>query len=137
MPLPLLPIAVTLLAGGSFWAGKKHLDKKKYTPERRMVFETAMDSVKDATKLMALADVFEQQGLRAQAVLLRKRARLRSLPQPIKDARRQAMAKAFMSKDITQLGKFADALDSETAYSNAAKIRAYMKTLQTGTPQGV
>jgi hypothetical protein len=129
MPLPLLPLGIMALIGTSAWAGKKHLDKKKYTPERKMIFETAMEKVKDAGKLNQLADKFAEQGLKAQATLLRKRAKLRALPEPVKAERREAMRKAFLCKAPDKLLKFADILDAETAYANAAKIRAYAKTL--------
>lgn len=139
MPLPLIPIGIGLLLGGSAWAGKKHIEKRRFTPERRMIFDTAMEKVKDIGKLNHLADVFEKEGLKAQATLLRKRARLRGLPQAQKDARREAMRKALASTDIAALKRFADALHSETAYANEAKIRSYIKTLESnsGAPQGV
>lgn len=134
--IPLIWVGGLALGALSAWQGKKHLDKRKYTPERRMVFETAMEKVKDAQKLNGLADQYEAVGLKPQAILLRKRAQLRALPDSVKQARRATMAKALQSKDVPKLLQFADALDSETAYANAAKIRAYVKTLQNGVPSG-
>lgn len=138
--IPLIwPLGLALV-GGMGYAGKKHLDKKKLTPERRMVFETAMEKVKDARQLCNLADQYDAVGLKAQATLLRKRAKLRSLPEAQKAMRREAMRKAFQSTDIAALQRFAAALESETAYANAAKIRAYIKTLTPNgqqAPQGV
>lgn len=95
----------------------------RMSPERRIIFEKACATSKDAKELRAYADQFEREGLHAQAKVLRKRADMRELPDDVKEARRTAFRQAFSWKKATDLDRFADLYEDECAFAAAKKLR--------------
>ena len=144
MALPLLPLAIATLVGGAFYASKPKESPGKgvVTPERALIFETALNEMKDADKLRKLAKVFRDEGLPAQAELLEKRAKLRELPPEVKEARRAAYKKGMASQDPVAVRSLADTFDKEGATGAAASLRKYADSLKTpvkteNTPEAV
>ena len=77
----LIPVGLTVAGlAGTIVYRKKVLKKGVLTPERRQVFSGAMAKIMEPEKLRELAARFESEGLKKQAEILRKRAKLRSLP---------------------------------------------------------
>lgn len=132
MPLPLLPLAVVGLAGGAWWM-KKH--RRGMTPERQIVYETALLSLKDPVKLRALAAAFEKEGMKDQAALLLKRATLRELPADVKAARREAFRKGMAATDPAAVNALAEAFYKEGATGAAESLRKYAVALTTKPAQ--
>ncbi|MGH9966571.1 MAG: hypothetical protein ACREBG_01890 [Pyrinomonadaceae bacterium] len=127
MPLPLIPIAVVGLGGYAWYRAKK---RKGMTPERKKIYDAAMKSLKDPAKLNALADAFEKEGLKNEASQLRKRAKLRGMPDGVKAARRDAFKKCMQSKDPNAIEKCAKAFEKEGATGAATKLRQYAAGLR-------
>lgn len=128
MPLPLVP----LLVGGLLTAAvvsRKNSAKGKMTPERTIVYETALSKLKDPDKLRQLADTFEGEDLRPQAEVLRLRANLRELPQEVKQARREVIKKALQCKDPEKVRAIALAFRMQGAVGTADKLDAYANGL--------
>lgn len=135
MAFPLVPaLIVGLLGGGAAVAVKR---RKRLTAERKLIFESAMTQLKDGDDLRFLADVYEKEGLTAQAEMLRGRAKLRELPPDVKQARRNIFYEALGATDPVYVNKIADAFEKEHATGAAAKLREYadgLKKSGTATP---
>jgi hypothetical protein len=122
-------IATLLLAW--FRAGKAK--KGELTPERKAIFQAALEVVEDSGKLRELADVFASEGLTVQADLLRKRANLRELPPAVKEARHAAFLKAMNAADPRKVDEIADLFESEGAVGASNALRGYAAGLRAGT----
>lgn len=136
--LPLIPVIIGALAAGGLY--KKYKSKQTamaapqpaalhgerngiLTPDRQVVYEVAMNEVSDPAKLNGAAAVFAGEGLKDQADMLRKKARLRALPPEIKAQRKEVWRKALQSKDKAALLQFADALHGEGCWGAEEHIR--------------
>jgi hypothetical protein len=127
MPLPLIPIAIVGLTGGAYW---RHKRKKGMTPERKKIFEAAMNTLQDPNKLRKLSDVFTKEGLKNEGELLRKKALLRELPPEQKAARRAALKAGLNSKDVSKVQNLADAFHNQGALGAAKRLRDYATGLK-------
>lgn len=133
MVLPYYLILGGLVAGG-YYAKTQHEKnippKGELTPERQMIFETALDQVKEPAKLRGLAKAFREQGLIKEADILDKRAALRDLPPDVKEGRRDAYRKGMDSKDPIAINTLAAAFESEGATGAAESLRKQAIALQ-------
>lgn len=129
MPIPLLPATVAVVAALAAWRYKR---KRGMTPQRRIIYESALKLVKDPAELRELAKTFASEGLRAEADMLNKRAALRELPESVKIARRQAFKDGMASKNPVAVGKLADAFEKQGAVGAAANLRKYAAGLVAG-----
>ena len=134
--LPFLPLAIGVLGLGAYAASKRRADAQSrkageggLTPERAIVYETALKSCKDAPKLRELAKTFRAEGLEPHAVMLEKRANLRDLPPASKAARREAFKKGMTSQNPQAIANLADAFDHEGATGAADHLRMYASGL--------
>ncbi len=132
----LLPIGVLLLGGLAYRkAAKKDTtakigeDSNGLSPERSILYQTALRKVEDPAKLRSFAAEFRSQGLEPQAIMLEKRANLRALPQETKRARRDVFRRAMKSTNKTAILTVADAYEREGATSAADALRAYAEGL--------
>jgi hypothetical protein len=126
---PILPIAIAALAGGAFFVNSGKPEKGVLTPARQLIFETAINEVKDTAKLKTLAKVFREQGLEPQADLLEKRAKLRELAPEVKSARKATFRKAMASKNPEAVRAIAYAFETEGANGAANSLREYADSL--------
>lgn len=126
MPIPVPAIVI----GIAVVAAMKKPKQVGMTPERKVVYETALRELKDPIGLRKLADVFEEQGLNAEADILRKRAKLRELPKEVKDARRAVFRKAMASKNPDAVETVARAYYNEGCAAASAKLFSYAKGLR-------
>jgi hypothetical protein len=127
MPLPLIPIGIGLLAGGAFW---KHKKTKGMTPERKKIYEAAMNTLKDPNKLRLLSDAFQKAGLKTEAEMLRKKALLRELPEGQKKARRDAFKAGLKATDPSKVETLANAFHKQGALGAAKKLRDHAAGLK-------
>ena len=121
------PIVPSIIAGLATVAIIKNRNSTKgvMTPERTIVYETALSKLKDSVKLHQLADAFESEGLRPQANVLRKRAALRDLPREVREARRTVFRKAMSSTDATAVKQIANAYRADGATGAADALDKY------------
>lgn len=124
----LVPVCVVGLSVLAVWKARQP-NGGTMTPNRKVIYENALLTVKDPQALNKLADAFQEAGLDAEASVLRKRANLRSLPKEQKEARRQVFQKALKSDNVDAILKIADAFERETATGSAAALREYANTL--------
>jgi hypothetical protein len=118
----LIPAAVVVLTVGVVLRRPK--DYGVMTAERKGVYKNALaGGIQEPAKLDELAKAFDQQGLREEAKLLRKRAALRRLPDEIKAARKEVFRKALESKNKPVILQIAQAYDEEGCTSAAARLR--------------
>ncbi len=123
-----LPIIILGLAGASAVAQSRRA-KKAINPqtlaERRVVYETALNTVKDPVKLRQLAAVYHKEGLMTEADMLSKRAALQELPEDVKEARREVFRKAMASTNVDAILILARAYDGEGCTGAAQNLRKY------------
>lgn len=130
----LIPVLLIGLGGvAAYKAGKKL--KVRLTPEREMILKSALNLKLDSSKYNELADAFEKEGLTAEATLLRKRAKLRDLPEETKASRRAIIKKAMASTNVNAIECLADAFEKEGAVGTAADLRRYAEGLTKAGPQ--
>ena len=126
----MIDMTVIVVAGLIGVAAMKSEKKTGMTPERKIVLEQALRELKDPVGLRKLADSFRVQGLTAEADLLEKRAKLRELPQHVKDARRAVFRKAMTAKNPEAVETVANAFMAEGATNAAYKLFEYAKGLR-------
>jgi len=127
----LIPVGLTVAGlAGTIAYRKKVLKKGVLTPERRLVFTEAMSKILDPEKLRELAARFESEGLKRQAQILRKRAKLRSLPPEVENRRREIYRKALTLKDPKKVEEIAKDFENEGATGAAAELRSYANVLR-------
>lgn len=126
----LIPVGLTVAGlAGTIVYRKKVLKKGVLTPERRQVFSGAMAKIMEPEKLRELAARFESEGLKKQAEILRKRAKLRSLPPEVENRRREIYRKTLTLKDPKKVEEIAKDFENEGATGAAAELRSYAKVL--------
>lgn len=129
--LPLIPIGIAALAGTAWWVNKKK--KENYgelTPERAIIYKTALEVEKDPEKLKILAQSFRDGGLEPQAVLLEKRATLRTLPVDTKAVRRDIFKQGMASTNPVAIEHLAASFEGEGATGAADALRRYAAGLK-------
>jgi hypothetical protein len=122
--IPLIPVAVI---GLGVTAAYKVYKKRNQgmTPERRKVYESALNTLKDPEKLRVLGAAFKREGLTEEATMLNKRAKLRELPPDVKAGRRDAFKKGMTLKNPINIEKLAVTFEKEGATGAAAALRKY------------
>lgn len=119
---PVIPVAIGLLTAGVYWRRRK--SHGVMTPERMKIFNAAISgAIKDPKNLDKLANSFSGEGLHEQATLLRQRAALKRLPEPIKNARKEIWRRAIQSKNRSGILKLAAAYDKEGCTGAAMRLR--------------
>lgn len=135
--IPILPVAVLGLTGlAAYKASQRGKFHGEMTAERQIVYQTALESLKEPWKLNKLADAFEKQGLREQADHLRKRAALKTQPSDVKAKRNEAFRKGMQSNDPAAIRKLAQAFSSVGADGAAANLRRRADALSVQTGVG-
>ena len=127
----MIPFIPAIVVGSGLYYGYGEFKKwRANTPERKAVYQKAMNSPTDPNELRALAAQFEQAGLKKQADMLRKRAALREAPNEIKAARQAAFKKAMNSNDPNAIDVMADAHEKVGAEGAAQALRMQAATLR-------
>ena len=94
------------------------------TPERSHLFQSALSSnALQPPHLEKLADAFAAQGLPAEALLLRKRAKLRAMPPEQKKERAAIFRKALASNDPDVIERIAAVYEAQGATGSAQTLR--------------
>jgi len=124
----IIPVIAVSLA--SYFGLKAYKKKKAFTPERRSIYETAMNSPMDPQKLRDLAAAFEKEGLSAQALMLQKRAALREAPESVKAQRRTVFKQAMSSTNPVGIQAVAKAHEELGATGAAQALYLQAETLK-------
>jgi hypothetical protein len=122
MALPLVPILLASGLGVAYVRAKK---RKGLTPARKKLYESALKSMKEPASLRKLADSFEKEGLRAEAVELRKRADVLALPPEKKRAYKAAYKEGLAASDPNKVNALARAFNAKGFYGSAKNLRDY------------
>jgi len=100
------------------------------TPERQVIYEMAIEHLRDAKSLRSIADEFERQGLPTVALRLRKRADVQELPQAKKDERRDIYKKARKSTNVEAILAVAKVFDEDGSPGAAYSLRSYAEGIR-------
>jgi hypothetical protein len=131
-----LGAGVGAVVGGGIAHASGGTNRGVLTAQRQIIFERAMESIKDPNELKKLADAYAHEGLGVQADLLRKRAALRDLPADTKEQRRVAFRKAMAADDADVILKIAAAFEAEGALDAAKTLRAHGVAVQAAHAAG-
>lgn len=125
----LLPVALVSAGTAVYYRRKSGC----MTPERQAIYEALLRNMKDAKKLREMADVFDKEGCKKEAVHLRLRANLRDMPASVRKDRRDAYEKAIGVTDpkkVPEILALADEFQKLGADGAAADLRTYAATLK-------
>jgi hypothetical protein len=111
------------LLGGGIAHASDSPSKGVMTAKRKLIYTRAMETIKDPTELVKLADAFESEGLPVEGGMLRKRAKLRDLPQDTREKRRGYFRKAMASDNPDVITQVAAAFESEGAIDAAKSLK--------------
>ncbi len=126
----LVPVAVGAASLGGFYLYKQRKYSLAMTPERIKVYEQALSSLKDQTKLRVLADEFEKAGCVKEAQHLRKRAALRDLSPAEKKVNSNRYKAAMAAMKSSQVHGEADYFEEIGADGAAKNLRMKAQALR-------
>jgi hypothetical protein len=124
--IPIDPLTATI--GVLAWLAFRKQAGSNYgqmTPEREEVFQNAMKFLKDPNRMQTLAEEFQKEGLKFQAMLLRKRAEWRSRTPDVQEQHNEIFAKAMASENIKAILGVANAFEEMTATLKAKQLREH------------
>ncbi len=125
----LVEIGLGALLAAAYWKKTKSDRAANISPailaNREAIYDTAINSLKDASKLRELATAFRIQGMAVQADMLEKRAALAEASPEVKEQRRIIFRKAMESRDKAAVLEVARAFDNMGATGAAANLRLY------------
>jgi hypothetical protein len=122
--IPIDPLTATI--GFLAWMAFRKQTGSNYgtmTPEREEVFQNAMKFLQDPTRMETLAAEFQKEGLKFQAILLRKRAQWRSRTPEAQEEHNLIFTKAMESENIKGILGVANAFEEMTATLKAKQLR--------------
>jgi hypothetical protein len=125
----MIPVILGALAVGTGVAVYRKHKKGAMTPQRKQVFEAAVKSLKDPVKLRTLADSFEKEGLKAEAVILRKRANIFSASPEVVAQKKAVFKAAMKSSKPEAVSKVAQEFHKQGHFEVANQLRNYAKGL--------
>lgn len=128
---PLLPVAIIGLIGGAAW--KKHKGKKELPDQKKLILHGALNGKLAPEKLTSLAESFDKEGYKAEAELLRQRAKLANASPAEKTAWRDAFRKAMASEKPEAVAAMAKAFRDMGAIGAADQLSHYSRGLKDGT----
>lgn len=115
---------------------KEGVARGTMTAERTHLFQSALSSaVLTPPQYEKLADAFEQQGLPAEAILLRKRAKLRGMSSEEKEMRKAIFRKALACQDPDAVERVASVYEAQGATGSAKRLR--MTAIGLRTAKGI
>lgn len=123
---------MTLGVGAALWLAFRKQGGSQFgvlTPEREEIYKNALEFLQDPLKLEELAAHFQQEGLKVQAIMLRKRAEWRGRSEKLKAEHEHIYQKAMESTNIHGILGVADAFEKMTATVKAKELRARAKSL--------
>lgn len=126
--IPVIPMAITAGSGLGYAIFKMHgfsRLKGVLTPVRERIYHEALNSLRAASDLRALAIAFRGERLFEEADLLDKRASIKELPEKIRKARRAVVKEALTWKDPEKVNRLAKVFDDVGANGAAALLRRY------------
>lgn len=126
----LIPVAVGVASLGGFYLYKQRKYSLAMTPERIKVYEQALSSLKDPSKLRVLADEFEKAGCVKEAEHLRKRAALRELSPAEKKVNQNRYRAAMAAMKSSQIHGEADYFEAIGADGAAKNLRMKAQALR-------
>ncbi len=126
----MIPVVLGALAVGTGVAVyRSHRKGSGMTPQNKQVFEAAIKTLKDPEKLNTLAAAFDKKGLKAEAIILRKRAAIFSAPPSVVAEKKAVFKKAMKSSKPEAVNKVAQEFHKQGHFEVANQLRNYAKGL--------
>jgi hypothetical protein len=123
-----VPIGMGILTAAAYLM-KLRRDNKPVPPEqaaeRAVIYDTAINTVKDPDQLRKLAGAFASAGLTAEAHMLSLRADNAEAPPEVKAARKEAFRQGMESANIPAIIVLAEAFEAQGAPGAALALREH------------
>ncbi len=129
---------MTIGLGIALWMGFRKQSGTQFgvlTPQREEVYRNALEFLQDPMKLNELAEHYQQEGLKVQAAMLRKRAEWRGRTSQVKAQHEHIYTKAMESTNVHAILSCAEAFEKMTATVKAQKLRDRAKALYEANEQ--
>lgn len=128
----LLETTIILLGAGTWYKVSKQPKRPAgMTAGEKLVFDNLINQPHEENIFLEMAEVFDRNGFKDQADLLRKRAKLRTNSPETKAAHKQAFRDGMKSDDPEGVERLARAFQKQGATGNAAALRTYAVNLRT------
>jgi hypothetical protein len=124
---------LTLLMVGAGALAFREMNRKDYgvlTPSRDERYRNAMEYCYQPDVLLQEAKLYAENGLKAQAAMLKRRAEWRARPQQLKDEHEAIYKKALESKNIAAILDVAAGFEGWTATKKASTLRERARVIQ-------
>jgi hypothetical protein len=125
---PIIPVALGLGVLGAWWK-VSHTPKEPLNKTSQDLFDAAMTSLTDPTKLRLFAATFQSAGFLPQAAMLNQRANLFSLPADVQATNSALFQKAAGSQNVAGILEAAKHFESLSAFGAAKELRAIVDGL--------
>jgi hypothetical protein len=125
-----------LLGGAVAHTSGVSAQRGELTPKRKLIFQRAMETIKDPKDLVKIADAFAAEGLKDEALALRKRAKLRGLSKEERDKRSYAYKKAMSSDNPEAIDKLADAFLHDSSFTAARNLKEHANAVRAAQAAG-
>ena len=126
--------------GGLVGGGVAHTTEQKpagvMTAKRRIIYQRAMEKISEPSELRTLADAFEKEGLSAEALMLRKRAALRELPESTQALRRKHFRQAMASDNLEMIQRLSQAFASVGSVDAAKALADHAEAVKAAHAAG-
>lgn len=122
----------TIGIGIALWLGFRKQQNTQFgvlTPQREEVYRNALEFLQDPMKLNELAEHYQQEGLKVQAAMLRKRAEWRGRSTSTKAQHEHIFTQAMQSINVHAILACAEAFEKMTATVKAQQLRDRAKAL--------
>jgi hypothetical protein len=132
MPIYLL---VPLFAGLGYVAWKVKKPMGSMNPRQRIIFQNLLSATNPETSVdtfLKFAALFDREGFRPEADILRKRARIASLPPQAQAKLKMAFQNGLRSNDAVAVRDLANYFEREGFFGFCEKLRDYANHLDTG-----
>jgi hypothetical protein len=124
---------LTIGIGAAIWFAFKKQTRTHFgvlTPERKEVYANALEFLQDPLRLNKMADEFQGEGLKIEALMLRKRAEWRSRTPEQCKAHDEIFRKGMASTNVHGILEVAKAFESLTATIKAQMLRKHAAEVQ-------
>lgn len=124
----IIPLGIAAFIAWRLWRNRH--GSGVLTFERKVIYRKLLRST-DSVTLEKFAKLFDSQGLKNEASILRNRALLRSHPDQVLQQRQNALKSALASNDPSAIEKIGDGFAQQGATNTAEYLYQYAESLRT------
>lgn len=130
------PLTIFMLGAGAL--AFREMNKKDFgvlSPEREERYRQAMEHCYDTSVLRDEAKLFDSYGLKAEAAMLRQRAKWRGRSEAERQAHEEIYQKAMQSTNVPAIMAVADGFEEWTATDKARLLREHAAAVEAASTE--